>query len=262
MKIHAVKPFIVLTVISAIVSGCASSQPTGFVKGGPEVLLPKLTSLITGPVGILLTNGNAYSSEFSMTFEEDLEHPISGQILVRGGKIRLEAVFATKNKKSAVVGEFGLIWDEGSNQGYVFSEALQGYAPLDNAVHYTNIRAQVVTSPIERMDGHPVDATNVTVMTSDGQTLAFQLIRALDAGGLPLQTKSLNSFQAFTLTLLKIRQEKLADDLFLPPEGFTKYESETAMLNEFGIRQQGVFSSKPDTGININYKPHGGPGQD
>ena len=261
MKFQTVKIFILLMVVSAIVSGCASSEPTGFARGGPDVLLPQLTSVMTGPVGMLLTNGNTFSSEFSMTFAEDLEHPISGQILVRGGKIRLEAVFATKNKKSAVAGEFGLIWDEESNLGYVFSEALQGYAPLNNAVRYTNILAQVVTSPIDRMEGHPVDEANVTVMTSNGQTLVFQLVRVKDMGGLPMQTKSLNSLQAFTLTLSKIRLEKLPDDLFLPPEGFTKYESEAAMLTEFGIRQQGVFSAKRDAGINMDYKPHERSGQ-
>jgi hypothetical protein len=262
MKFHAVKPFILLIVVSAMFSGCASNPQSGFSKGGPEVLLPKLTSVITGPVGMLLTNGNAYSSEFSMTFEKDLEHPISGQILVRGGKIRLEAVFTTKNKKSEAAGEFGLIWNAASNQGFVFCEALQGYAPLDNAVRYTNILAQVVNSPIERMEGHPVDKANVTVMSSDGQTLAFQLMRTHDAGRLPMQTKSLNSLQAFTLTLSKIRLEKPSDDLFLPPDGFTKYQNEAAMLTELEIRQQGIFSSKRrDNGVNIKYKPPGSAGQ-
>lgn len=250
-----------LIVASAIVCGCASNQPNGFA-GGPDVLLPQLTSLLTGPVGVLLTNGNAFSSEFSMTFEEDLEHPISGQILVRGGKILLEAVFATKKKKSAVTGEFGLIWDAASNRGYVLSEALQGYAPLNNVIRYTNILTQVVTSPVERIEGHPVDKANVTVMSSDGQNMAFQLMRAQDLGGLPIQTKTLNSFQAFTLVLSEIRSEISAEDLFMPPDGFTKYESELAMLNELEIRQQGVFSARPkDTGVNINYKTPAEAGQ-
>lgn len=249
-------------VVSAIVSSCASNQPNNFARGGPGVLLPKLTSVITGPVGMLLTNGNDYSSEFSMTFEEDLEHPISGQILVHVGKIRLEAVFTTKSKKSGAAGEFGLMWDAASNQGFVFCEALQGYAQLENAVRYTNMLAQVVNSPIERMEGHPVDAANVTVTSSDGQTLAFHLTRAQDAGGLPMQTKSLNSLQAFTLTLSKIRLGKSSDDLFLLPDGFTKYQNEAAMLTELDIRQQGVFSSKHgENGVNIDYKPPAPPGQ-
>jgi hypothetical protein len=256
MKSHPVKLFIPLLVVSAMVSGCSSSQPNGFVKGGPDVLLPRLTSLLTGPVGVLLTNDNALSSQFTMTFAEDLKHPISGQILVRGGKIRVEAVFATSHKKSAGADGFGLIWDEDSNQGYVFSEALQGYAPLNNAVRYTNILIQAVTNPVERIEGHPVDKANVTVMASDGQNMAFQLMRAQDMGGLPIETKSLSSMQAFTLVLSEIRPGNPAVELFLPPDGFTRYESEVAMLTELGIRQQGVFSAKPrDTGVNIDYKP-------
>lgn len=262
MKIQNVKFFILPVVASAILCGCASDRPGGFAGGGPDVLLPQLTSLLTGPVGVLLANGNAFSSEFSLAFEADPEHPVTGQILVRGGKIRIEAVFATSHKKSAVAGEFGLIWDAGSQQGCVFSEALQGYAPLNNAVRYTNILTQVVTSPVERMEGHPVDKANVTVMASDGQNMAFQLMQAQDMGGLPIQTKSLNSFQAFTLVLSEIRPGNPAEELFSPPDGFTKYESEVAMLTELGIRQQGVYSAKPrDTGVNINYRTPADAGQ-
>jgi hypothetical protein len=258
MKNHILKLFILLIGFAALVSGCATRMHNGFGRGGAEESLPKLTSVITGPVGVLLTNGNVFSSDFTMAFEEDSEHTlkISGQVLVRGGKLRLEAVFDKSNSKSMVAGDIGVIWDAASNQGYVFSEDLQGYAPISETVHFTNILTQVVTSPIERIEGHPVEKANLTFTCSDGQTMDFQLYRVQGVGNLPMQIKSLNSAQFFTLALSKIRLETPAEELFLPPDGFTKYESEAAMLSELGIRQQAVFSEKHDQGgININYKP-------
>src|SRR5271168_1672899 len=64
-------------------NGCAhTSERNGFGKGGAAVLLPRLTSVTTGAIAVLLTDGNAFSSEFTMTLEGDSKRPlkISGQI--------------------------------------------------------------------------------------------------------------------------------------------------------------------------------------
>ena len=43
-----------------------------------------------------------------------------------------------------------------------------------------------------------------------------------------------------TLTLTKVQDSKLPDDLFLPPEEFKKYVSATALVTELAFREQGV----------------------
>ena len=239
-----------------LVSGCSSNPPNVYARGGPAELLPRLAAVITGPVGVLLTNENGFSSEFTIQFQDGFGNPlqVSGQVLMRGGKLRLEAVFA----KTMAAGDIGLIWDAASNNGFVFSEDLQGYAPIYGTIRFTNLMTQLVISPIDRMEGHPVEKANVSVKCSDGKSKGYQILGAKDLAGLPLRITSLNSVPPFTLTLSKVRLELPGDDLFLPPDGFTRYPSETAMLNELGTRQLGGFRNKPeDGGININYKPTG-----
>jgi len=43
------------------------------------------------------------------------------------------------------------------------------------------------------------------------------------------------------LALSKIQRVTPAEDLFLPPSDFTKYESETALINELALRQRNLF---------------------
>jgi len=214
------------------------------------MLLPKLTSMTTGGVAMLLTNGNTFSSEFTMTLEDGTERPlnVTGQAFRRGGKILIETAFG----KSERAGEFGVIWDVAANQGFVYSEALQGYAPINEAVQFTNLMTQVIDGQSERIEGHPIDKANVTVVGNDGQLTTFQISRSQDMGNLPLQIDLLTSPHPFTLALSKIQSIIPAEELFLPPDGFTKYESEAAMLDELAARQQSVLEGGSDSGGDYN----------
>jgi len=260
MIIRSLATFIVPVAIWALASGCASSRHDGFATGGATELFPKLTSVLTGPAGMLLTNGSAFSSEFLLTFDDGTDNPsqASGQMLVFGGKLRVEAVFDRPNHTSKVAGEFGLIWDAAANQGFVFSEDLQGYAPINATIRYSNVLTSAVNRPGRSIDGHAVDQANATAMGSDGQTVDFRLLVAQDLDHLPVQISSINSPRSFTLALAKIRPATPQADLFSPPDGFTKYESEAAMLNEMTSREQGILGARQkDSGVNINYKPPG-----
>ncbi|MGA2247193.1 MAG: hypothetical protein ABSH48_19555 [Verrucomicrobiota bacterium] len=222
-------------------SGCVHrDRKNGLARGAAEVSLPALTSVTTWPLGVLLTNGSAFESEFSLALEDPSGRPLilSGQLLVSGGKLRLEA--ARSNGKAMRTGDFGVIWDTSGHQGFVFSEALQGYSPISVAAHCTNLLVQTIGGETERIEGHSVDKSNVTMMRNDGQTMIVQLLRSQD-GNLPLRiSSSPNSPFSFVLTLSNIQLLKPADELLLPPDGFTKYESETAMLDELADRQQSV----------------------
>jgi hypothetical protein len=79
-------------------------------------------------------------------------------------------------------------------------------------------------------------------------SVTVQLLRAQDMGNLPLQIYSLNRPHSFELALSKIQLVIPAEELFLPPDGFTKYENEAAMLNELAARQQSVFGEKHEQG--------------
>jgi hypothetical protein len=245
-------------VLMAWTSGCAHTN--GVAGGGVEALLPEATSVLTGPAAVLLTNGNACGAEFIMTFPNASPSPLkfSGQMLVSGGKLRLEGTFGKPNRESRRMGDFGLIWNVAAGQGYVFSEALQGYAPINEAIQFTNLVSQVTAAQTERIEGHVVDQVNVTVTDRDGQTTTIQLLRAQDLGNLPLQIHSVDGSHPFALTLSKIQQVTPAEDLFLPPDGFTKYESEAAMLIELTGRQQSILGRHEHDGGDYNPSGIGG----
>lgn len=232
-------------------NGCAhTGQHNEFGRGGAAVLLPRLTTLTTGAIAVLLANGDAFSADFTMTLEDTSKRSvkISGQIFAHGGKLRLETAF----DKSKRANKFGVIWDVAANQGYVFSEALQGYAPINELVHPTNLLTQSMDAQTDRLEGHLVNKANVTIMGSDGQSMTFQISRAQDMGNLPLKIESLDSPQPVTFVLSKVQLATPAEELFLPPDGFTKYENETAMLDELEVRQQSVFEGEHESGGDYN----------
>ena len=208
-----------------------------------EASLPRLVSVMNGPVAMLLTNADGFSSDFTMTFEDEAEHPvtISGWIVADGGKVRLDVGPVKSSRKTQGDAGFGVVWDAAAGQGYAFSEALQGYAPIGGPVHFTNVLTEVVESEPDRIEGHPAEKVNAMVLGDDGERITFQLLRAQDMGDLPLQVCSPDRPHSFMLTLSKIQPATPQEDLFLPPDGFTKYDSEPALITELAIRQQGMI---------------------
>lgn len=211
-----------------------------------ETTLPKLTALWTGPVANLLTNQSGFESECLITLAGGAESQpkLSGRIFGLGGKLRLEIVPGKAKAKSGGAGEFGVIWDAAASQGFLLSEAMQGYAALQRSVQFTNLLTQTTAGQPDRLEGHLVDHVNVTAMGSDGQTIALQLTRAQDLGNLPLEIRSADGLNPFTITLTNVRLILPAKALFLPPDDFTKYETETALVEELTARQQNVFGGR------------------
>ena len=90
----------------------------------------------------------------------------------------------------------------------------------------------------EKVAGHPCQPAEATVAASDGSATVLRLWRATDLKGLPVRITCAANGTPLTLTLSKVRLEALPDDLFLPPNGFTKYDSAKALMNELAARQQ------------------------
>ena len=232
---------LILGIVFALLTGGCASQHSGFAKRGAEIWLPKVASVTATPLAPILTFGTAFESLFTLTLGDNpgVSPQVSGQLVVGGGKLRLE--IAKVNGKTLRTGDFGVVWDTVAQRGYVFSEALQGYAPINDPVFCTNLVTQAMAGEVGSIDGHPVKQANVTVMQNDGQTLTVQLSSAGDSKDLPLKIERLTGGDySFTLALAKIGMITPAEDLFLPPDGFTKYDNETAMLNELTQRQQNM----------------------
>jgi len=206
-----------------------------------ELTLPRLTALVTGPVAIGLTNQSGFEAECILTLPGAANAPrkLPGRIFAQGGKLRLDTV--ADHAKSRGGNDFSVIWDADANRGYVLSEGLQGYAALQRSVQFSNVLTRTITAPPDRLEGHPVDHALLTGQGNGGQSFALQLTRAEDLGHLPLELRSDGEPGAFDLTLSNHRLIQPAAAMFLPPDDFTRYASETALLEELVAREHDVF---------------------
>jgi len=215
--------------------GCFGGHPRGSLSpDSMEVLLPKLTAVTAGPVAVLLTNANGYKADFTMAFGDGSK--VSGWLVAGGGQFRLDVV--PVKAKGKIDAGFGVIWDAAGGQGYVFSDALQGYAAISSTVRFTNVLTEVVDMEPDRIEGHEVEKVNAMVLGDDGRRTPLQWLRAPDLGGAPLQVYSADRPHSFELSLKKLQPAGAEADLFLPPDGFTKYDTASALISELAIRQQ------------------------
>ena len=223
--------------------GCASSTPpSGFARGQVADMLPKLALVTTGPLAAVLTNADSFSADFTLTVTAGGGAPtkLSGRLLAGGGKLRLAADFSPSHRRLAA-DDCDVIWDQAAGRGFVDSEALQGYAPLAGGVHFTNVLTQVVNGGPDRMEDHPVDQANVTLLGENDQMFRLLVSRALDLGRLPVRIQSLNGPDLFTLTLSNLQPVRPGPADFLPPEGFTKFADAGVLIEELATRQQNVL---------------------
>ena len=139
----------------------------------------------------------------------------------------------------------GFEWDLTQHKGFMFSEALQGYAPLTSGVRVAKVTIGPVldSGKAVQIDGHPCQSKKVTVITDEGVNHDFQIWSASDLKGLPLEITSTTPTNAFTIRLSQVRVEVPASELFLPPDGFTKYDSPDALASELMVRSQGRHRS-------------------
>jgi hypothetical protein len=90
-----------------------------------------------------------------------------------------------------------------------------------------------------------VDQAGVTLLDSSGDKLILQVLRAQDAGNLPLEIRSpAGESQSFVLALSNVKLVTPGADWFVPPEGFTKYGNESSLIGELAERIQNFYGQK------------------
>ena len=197
--------------------GCSSTNSqVDPIREPVQRLLPRLTEVVTGPAGGLLTNLDGYHGQFTISFGAPGENQlmVTGELHERDGKLCFEPVFKKGKRKDIDAGAFSLIWDVSAKSGYVLSEGLQGFAPV---------------ATVEAGGG-------------ESNTLAgLRVERANDLNGLATRIESTDSLRPFTLTLSDIKPGLPSPSMFVAPDGFTRYESEGALLGELAARQRTVM---------------------
>ena len=170
----------------------------------------------------------------------------AGELMGRGSKLLFAPAARGKGKKPVSAADTAFIWDVIENRGWVLNDPLQAYAPVSSSRQFTNVAT--ATAPTgatpEKISGHPCQPAEVTVTAADGTPTVFRVWRAADLQGLPLRAVCPSTGATLTLTLSKVRLEPVPDDLFVPPNSFTKYESSEAIMAELFLRKH-----------NLNRKP-------
>ena len=238
-----------LALLAALAVSCAHSEKNIDRAGAVEVLAAPVPPLfLNGPMALLLTNADGFRARVVLENGAPAQATpmAAGELLVRGSQLLFAPDPSGAPKKQARVRDSAFIWNVNGNRGYVLNDPLQAYAPMSSSRQYTTLTVgAALNDPArERIAGHPCQATEVTVTASDGATTFFQVWRARDLNALPLRIACPSNGLPVTLTLSKVRLEPVPEALFLPPNGFTKYDSVETLMTELALR-----------GMNLGRKP-------
>jgi len=223
-----------LALAAAIISGC-SSQPKIFYHAGDEAS----PDFLAGPAGVLLTNVDGFSAKFtaSTSLPAGGRRLISGDFLGREGSLIFQPANPAKGKRARSEGGMFFIWNEKVHSGYVLSDPLQAYAPIFSRVQPTNLVFNTVGAAQEDANGHPCRRVEAVVQSSDGSSALFKVWEAEDARHFPVRIQTPPGPGEMTLDFSDLHLELPSAELFSPPDGFMKYETPVALMNELITRQ-------------------------
>ncbi len=230
-----------LSLAVLIASGCSKEREAYRAGRYGRVVTPLPPAFITGAAGLLLTNNPGFSARVELQTDSSLgtRKTSTGALLGRNGKL-LFAPDSDEATEPRQPGEYSFIWDVAQSQGYVLSEALQAYAPVNSALHVTNLQSSPRNPASERFAGHSCEGAIVTAITVEGSTNSFEVLRAVDLGGFPLRIENATNAAPFVLSLSKIKFETPSAAVFAPPDGFTKYPSAQTMADELAAREHNL----------------------
>lgn len=229
-----------------LIAGCMHEQarePHSSAEQAARRTRPMI--YLSGPASLVLTNSNGFIARLVITLPPSgPEQTLAGQLIGKGPRLWFQP--EPDSGKSGRAGQFSFIWDAGLNQGYILSEALQGYAPFVPAIRFTNVVFQAMITATGKTDGRGMEHSMAVVTGTDGKQARLEVAPARDLGGLPARISLMDDPSPFVLTLSRVRLEPVPDGLFTPPAGFTRYENQEALLNELAARQAGSGRSGRD----------------
>ena len=233
-----------LVLVAALTGGCAHSKKSGSSGGSVEGFsVPQAPAFLDGAMALLLTNTHGFRAHAALESGAATEGNVvtEGELMGRNGKLVFAPGPGTAAKHSHLVGS-AFIWDVTANRGYLLNDPMQAYAPILANRQFTNFATGSAPNGAapEKVSGHLCQPAQATVMASDGSVTGFRLWRATDLNGFPVRITRASDGPPLTLTLSKVRLETVPDDLFLPPNGFVKYDTAAGLINELASRQQNL----------------------
>ncbi len=221
--------------------GNISAQPPQFLVGASSALLTNSA----GYSAHVEAQGEAMGSAGTRKF--------SGELFCRQGVLLLATEEAQRTGKGSRPGGFSYLWNVAAGTGFVLSESLQAYAPIQVPTRISNVVIQADSAPLQRISGYACRLESGAVWLSDGSTAQFQLFRAPDLQNLAIRLVSSSNSIPLDLTLSRVRLVAPPTDLFAPPAGFSKYATPEAMADEIAARQRNLM--RPARGEETPYRP-------
>jgi len=243
---------------AAIFAGCTSGPKNPYHVGDERP-----PDFLSGPVAVLFTNLDGFSAKLTGSIPSDTggRRAVAGDLLGREGSLIFQPQSAVKGKKARFEGGMFFIWNERAHAGLVLSDPLQAYAPTAATAEPTNVQFNTLGAMQEEANGHPCRRVEAIVQSSDGSTVHFRVWQAEDARNFPVRISTSAGPGEMLLNFSDLRLELPAPTLFSPPDGFIRYDSPVALINELIIRQNTLAKKNPsdaDLSPNMqNWRPEG-----
>jgi len=241
-----------LALAAALLASCASRAKVLYHVGDE-----KPPDFLAGPVALLLTNVTGFSAKLTTSISSDNGglRTVAGDLLGREGLLIFQPQSAVKGKRARSEGGMFFIWNEAGHVGFVLSDPLQAYAPTATTVQPTNVVLDTTGAVEEEANGHPCRRIQAVVQSSDGSTEQFRIWEAEDAKLFPVRISTSPGPQAMVLNFSDLRLELPPAELFGPPDGFVKYNSPMALLNELIVRQSALNKRNEGPGAQLSPEP-------
>jgi len=234
---------LLLVALAVLGAGCVHSR-----RSYGRLESPTPPAFLNGPIAVLLTNVDGFGAHVAMEIRKSSNRTelVAGELLGRGTRLFFVPESAASSARSAREGA-SFIWDVNENSGYALNEALQGYAPIASNVRFTNVSARLSPAPpaLETIDGYQCEESESVVVSSEGQATELRVWRATELNRFPIRINLATNPAPMTISFSQIHLQKPANELFLPPDGFTKYPSVETMITEMAGRQQSLRRGPP-----------------
>lgn len=233
-------------------AGCKHEPDRRGVYEREIVFAPQPPPFIAGPMATAFTNRPGFSARIvaSGVFT-DRSGQITGQLLGRGHLLRLALDPRPTGREKDRLEDpgFSFLWDVRLNQGYLLCEALQGYAPVSAPTRYSELRQDPEPGTPRTLGSWLASPVTVTATMAGGSTARYQVWRVRELEEFPVRINALEGLDGADVNLSKIRIQPPPLDVFVIPEGFTKYNSAEALVDEIAIRRRALKQSELLPGV-------------
>jgi outer membrane lipoprotein-sorting protein len=192
-------------------------------------------------------SGSPTTMSGKMSFDKGSSRTEMNMADMKGGNIPPNAMTMMK---SAGLDRMVTISQSGKKVVYVVYPNAQSYAemtPPDSAAPATNTDAKVEITKLgeETVDGHPCVKNKAVVTDNQGDKHEFTIWNATDLKNFPVKIEMNEQGNAITMSYSDISFSKPDASLFIPPTGYTKYDSVEEMMQAVMMKKMGGGMDSP-----------------